>query len=70
MLAGSTEAQPLRDAMANLEDVQGATSMITYKGTNGMPVRQVSLVRVNQGARELVSQPTPDPALIPAPRMQ
>ncbi|SNT76744.1 ABC transporter substrate-binding protein [Paracoccus seriniphilus] len=67
---GSTEAQPLRDAMANLEDVQGATSMITYKGTNGMPVRQVSLVRVNQGARELVSQPTPDPALIPAPRMQ
>ena len=27
-----------RDAMAELEDVQGATSLITYKGTTGMPV--------------------------------
>lgn len=68
--AGSTDPQELRDALANLENVQGATSLITYKGTNGMPVREVSLVRVKDGERELVAQPTPDPDLIPAPRMQ
>lgn len=66
----TTEAKALRDAIANLENVQGATSTITYRGTNGMPVREVSLVRVKSGERELVGQPTPDPALIPAPRMQ
>lgn len=68
--AGSTDPKAIRDAMANLENVQGATSTITYKGTNGMPVRQVSLVRVKDGEREFVAQPTPDPALIPEPRMQ
>ncbi|MCB2129538.1 MAG: ABC transporter substrate-binding protein [Rhodobacteraceae bacterium] len=68
--AGSTEPQAIRDAMAGLENVQGATSLISYKGTDGMPVRQVSLVRIKGGQRELVGQPSPDPALIPAPRMQ
>lgn len=68
--AGSTAPQAIRDAMAELENVQGATSVITYKGTNGMPVREVSIIRVTGGARELVGQPAPDAALIPAPRMQ
>ena len=68
--AGSIDPKAIRDAMANLENVQGATSTITYKGTNGMPVRQVSLVRVKDGEREFVAQPTPDPELIPEPRMQ
>lgn len=67
---GSTDPKELRDAIANLENVQGATSMITYKGTDGMPVREVTLIRVRDGARELVGQPSPDAALIPAPRMQ
>ena len=67
---GSVEPTALRDAIANLENVQGATSLITYKGTDGMPVRQVSLIRVKGGGRELVGQPSPDAALIPAPRMQ
>lgn len=67
---GSTEPQAMRDAIANLENVKGATSLITYKGTDGMPVRQVSLIRVKAGARELVGQPAPNAALIPAPRMQ
>lgn len=67
---GSTDPVAIRDAMANLENVRGATSLITYKGTNGMPVREVSLIRVKDGARELVGQPSPDAALIPAPRMQ
>ena len=68
--AGSTDAVKLRDAIANLENVRGATSLITYKGTQGMPVREVTLVRVKGGERELVGQPAPDAALIPAPRMQ
>ncbi|MGI9504349.1 MAG: ABC transporter substrate-binding protein, partial [Geminicoccaceae bacterium] len=68
--AGSTDAAALRDAIANLEGVQGATSLITYKGTDGMPVREVSLIRVAGGERELVGQPSPEADLIPAPRMQ
>ncbi len=68
--AGSTDSVAIRDALANLENVQGATSLITYKGTNGMPVREVTLVRVKDGARELVGQPSPTASLIPAPRMQ
>nr|WP_319391607.1 ABC transporter substrate-binding protein [uncultured Cohaesibacter sp.] len=68
--AGSTDPKAVRDAIADLENVQGATSMITYKGTNGMPVRQVSLVRVKGGDRELIGQPSPTTDLVPAPRMQ
>lgn len=68
--AGSTDAQAIRDAIAGLENVQGATSLITYKGTDGMPVREVSLIRVKGGERELVGQPAPRAELIPAPRMQ
>ncbi len=67
---GSVEPTALRDAIANLENIQGATSMITYKGTDGMPVRQVTLIRVKDGERELVGQPSPNSALIPMPRMQ
>ncbi len=67
---GSTDPKAIRDAMADLEDVQGATGLITYKGTNGMPLRQVSLIRVKDGGRELVGQPSPEANLIPEPRMQ
>ena len=70
MAAGSTDPVQLRDAIANLENVRGATSLITYKGTQGMPVREVSLVRVKAGERELVGQPAPNAELIPEPRMQ
>ena len=68
--AGSTDPVAIRDAVAELEGLQGATSKITYKGTSGMPVREVSLVRVNGGERELVGQPAPTANLVPAPRMQ
>lgn len=67
---GSTDPVAIRNAMAELENVRGATSLITYKGTNGMPVREVTLIRVKDGARELISQPSPTAELIPAPRMQ
>jgi branched-chain amino acid transport system substrate-binding protein len=67
---GSTDPVAIRDAMAELENVRGATSLITYKGTNGMPVREVTLIRVKGGERELIGQPSPTAELIPAPRMQ
>ena len=70
MLPASIEPAASRDAIADLEDVQGATSLITYKGTTGMPLREVSLIRVAGGDRELVGQPAPDTALVPEPRMQ
>ncbi len=70
LAADSVEGAAIRDAVAELEDVKGVTSAITYKGTTGMPVRQVTLIRVKDGERELVGQPSPDPALVPAPRMQ
>lgn len=68
--AGSTDPVAIRNALAELENVRGATSLITYKGTNGMPVREVTLIRVTDGERELVGQPSPTASLIPAPRMQ
>ena len=70
LAAGSTNSVAIRDAVANLENVQGVTSAITYKGTTGMPVRQVTLIRVKDGDRELVGQPSPTASLVPAPRMQ
>ncbi|MGI9463399.1 MAG: ABC transporter substrate-binding protein, partial [Aestuariivirgaceae bacterium] len=70
LAAGSTKPQAIRDAVANLEAIKGVTSEITYKGTTGMPVRQVTLIRVKEGKRELVGQPSPTADLVPPPRMQ
>lgn len=67
--ADSTAPDALWQAIMNLEGVQGATSVITYKGTMGMPIREVALVRIVGGGRELVEQVAPDPATIPAPKM-
>jgi branched-chain amino acid transport system substrate-binding protein len=67
--ADSTAPDALWQAITNLEGVQGATSVITYKGTMGMPIREVALVRIVGGGRELVEQVAPDAATIPAPKM-
>lgn len=65
--ADSLDPAAIRDGIANLENIQGVTGPITYKGTIGMPLRSVSLVRIKAGDRELVEQGQPDPADIPAP---
>lgn len=65
--ADSTDPTAIRDGLANLENVAGVTGPITYKGTIGMPLRSVALVRIAAGKRELVVQGQPDPADIPAP---
>jgi branched-chain amino acid transport system substrate-binding protein len=67
--AGSTDRNAIWEAVRNLENVQGATSTITYKGTAGMPIRQVALIRIKDGKRELVQQVAPDPSLIPTPKL-
>jgi branched-chain amino acid transport system substrate-binding protein len=57
----------LRDAIANLEDVQGTTATISYKGGNGMPIREVYLIRIDDGARTVLDGMIPDPEKVPTP---
>lgn len=65
--AGGTDPGTLRDAIAGIEDLQGVTGSITYAGTQGMPDREVALIRIVDGQRELQQRVTPDPESIPDP---
>jgi len=67
--ADSIEPQKIRDALADLTDVQGATAVISYKGGNGTPTRPVNVIRIVNNTRTLVTQKAPDPAIVPAPRL-
>jgi branched-chain amino acid transport system substrate-binding protein len=67
--ANSTDPAKIRDALANLENVQGATAVISYKGGNGTPTRPVAVIRIHDGKRVLVSRESPDPSIVPAPRL-
>ncbi|WP_395020602.1 ABC transporter substrate-binding protein [Dongia sp.] len=67
--ADSIEPEKIRAALADLTDVQGATAVISYKGGNGTPTRPVNVLRIEGNKRVLVSQTAPDPAIIPAPRL-
>jgi len=65
--AGSTDGAALRDAIASLENVQGATGLITYAGTNRMPVKQIALIKVEDCKPALIELVTPPADKIPAP---
>ena len=65
--AGSVDGPALRDALANLKDVDVLTGKVTYAGTDRMPSRDITLVEIKDGGRSLVLTATPDPALVPAP---
>ncbi len=65
---GRPTPETLREAIADVEGVAGATSPITYRGTDGMPRRQIALVRIEQGQRHLVERLQPPADLVPAPR--
>lgn len=65
--ADSTDPAKVRDAIDNLENVQGATGTITYKGQNRIPLKTVYLIQVKDGAFQLLRTMQPDPADIPAP---
>jgi branched-chain amino acid transport system substrate-binding protein len=65
--AGSLDGAALRDALDNLENVQGATGSITYKGMNRVPLRVVSLNRIVGGAKTHIADVQPPAADVPAP---
>lgn len=65
--AGTTDGPALRDAIANLKDVDLVTGKLSYAGTNRMPSRDITLVEIQGGKRSLVKTVTPDPAEVPAP---
>ena len=67
--ADSIDPVKIRDALANLENVQGATATISYKGGNGTPTRPVCIIRIEGGKRVLVSRKAPDPSIVPVPHM-
>jgi branched-chain amino acid transport system substrate-binding protein len=67
--ADSVEPAKIRDALANLENVQGATATISYVGGNGTPTRPVMVIQIKDGKRTLVSSQAPDPAIIPPPSL-
>lgn len=65
--AGSMDGPALRDAIANLKDLDLVTGKVTYAGTNRMPSRDITLVEIKDGKRAIVMTATPDPADVPAP---
>ncbi len=65
--AGSIDPAKVRDAMDNLQDVQGFTGPITFKGQSRIPLKQVSLVTVKDGKLALVKQVVPAATEVPAP---
>lgn len=70
--AAVTEAQSIDPgditaAINELVDVQGATGLITYKDQNRIPLKEVSLVKIENGAFSYLGVRTPDSADIPAP---
>lgn len=65
--ADSIDPVAIRDAIVSLENVEGVTGSISYAGTQGMPLRSVALVRINEDGQALVSQGVPDAADVAAP---
>lgn len=65
---GPPTPSALREAIAGLDDVAGVTSTIGYRGTDGMPRRQIALVRIEGGRRHLAERLQPPAELIPPPR--
>jgi len=65
--AKSTNGKDLRDAMATLKDVQGATSTITYAGTDRNANRKVAVCKMQNGKKVLVKWVTLSPEEIIAP---
>jgi branched-chain amino acid transport system substrate-binding protein len=68
--AGSTDPQAVRDAFANLENAEGVTGTISYKGspTPGVPIKDVVFEQAKGGKFEFVKRffPKNVPAVTPA----
>jgi branched-chain amino acid transport system substrate-binding protein len=57
--AGSLDPKAIGSALANLENVQVVTGTITYKGTDGVPKKTVSIVTVKDGKFAFVEERIP-----------
>lgn len=65
--ATSISGTTLRDALANLENFEGVTGTITYRGTERIPVRSVALLRYEGGKAQCLQSVMPAASEIPAP---
>ncbi|OGN82166.1 MAG: hypothetical protein A2X23_05930 [Chloroflexi bacterium GWC2_73_18] len=65
--ADSTDPKKVRDAIDGLENVQGVTGTITYKGQDRIPLKTIYLVVIKDGKFQLLEKATPTAADIPAP---
>lgn len=63
--AASTDGKKIRDAMENLQNVQGATATISYSPGQHVPVKPVTLIKVEGGKFVFLGQVTPKD--VPAP---
>ncbi len=64
--AQSCDPVAIKDAITNLEGVQGITGTIGFKGGDRMAIREIALIKVVDGQRELIALVAPDPARVPA----
>ena len=63
--AGSVDPKAIGDGLGNLENVQVINGAITYKGTDGVPQKTVSIAAVEGGKFVLKDQFLP--AFVPTP---
>jgi branched-chain amino acid transport system substrate-binding protein len=57
--AGSIDPKAIGDALANLENLRVVTGTITYKGTDGVPLKTVTIAAVEDGKFVLKEQFVP-----------
>ena len=63
--AQSCDADAIWKAWANLEGAQGITGKISYKGGDGMAIREIALIEIKNSERSLIGTFSPDPATVP-----
>jgi len=64
--AQSCDPVAIKDAITNLEGVQGITGTISFKGGDRMAIREIAVIEVVNGERKLVEAVIVDPARVPA----
>ena len=63
--AQSCDADAVWQAWTNLEGAQGITGKISYKGGDGMAIREIALIEIKNSERSLIGTFSPDPATVP-----
>jgi branched-chain amino acid transport system substrate-binding protein len=58
--AGSDDPQKIRDALATTSELKGVTGTITYKDKIRVPLKSVTIMKVNEGKFEFVKEVTPN----------